>query len=48
VAQGGHFVSDVVFSGWAVWLTYLLIRYIWLMLRLRRFRRLHAQAQSLK
>jgi membrane-associated PAP2 superfamily phosphatase len=48
VAQGGHFFSDVVFSGWAVWLTYLLIRYIWLMLRLRRFRRLRAQAQSLK
>ena len=48
VAQGGHFVSDVVFSGWAVWLTYLLIRYIWLMLRLRRLRRLHTQVQSLK
>jgi len=48
VAQGGHFVSDVVFSGWAVWLTYLLIRYIWVMLRLRRFRRLRTQAQSLK
>ncbi len=48
MAQGGHFFSDVVFSGWAVWLTYLVIRYIWLMLGLRRFRRLRAQVQSLK
>jgi len=48
VAQGGHFFSDVVFSGWAVWLSYLLIRYIWLLLRMRRFRRRHVQPWSLK
>lgn len=42
VAQGGHFVSDVVFSGWAIWLTYLLIRRIWLVLRWSRLRRQHA------
>jgi lipid A 4'-phosphatase len=48
VAQGGHFVSDVVFSGWAVWLTYLLIRYIWLVLRLRRFKDCQNMASSLK
>lgn len=41
VAQGGHFVSDVVFSGWAIWLTYLLIRHIWLVLRLSLLRRQH-------
>ena len=48
VAQGGHFFSDVVFSGWAVWLTYLLIRYIWLVLRLRRFKDCQNTASSLK
>jgi hypothetical protein len=37
IAQGGHFLSDVVFAGWAVWLTYVLIRQIWLRLRLRRY-----------
>ncbi len=36
MAQGGHFLSDVVFSGWAVWLTYVLIRYAWLYLRLHK------------
>ena len=48
VAQGGHFFSDVVFSGWAVWLTYLLIRYIWLVHRLRRFKDCQNTASSLK
>jgi lipid A 4'-phosphatase len=48
VAQGGHFFSDVVFSGWAVWLTYLLIRYIWLVHRLRRFKDCQNMASSLK
>lgn len=48
VAQGGHFLSDVVFSGWAVWLTYLLIRYSWLLLRLRRWKRLQSVSSSLK
>jgi lipid A 4'-phosphatase len=48
VAQGGHFFSDVVFSGWAVWLTYLLIRYIWLVHRLRRFKDCQNTSSSLK
>jgi lipid A 4'-phosphatase len=48
VIQGGHFFSDVVFSGWAVWLTYLLIRYIWLVLRLRRLKDCQNTASSLK
>jgi lipid A 4'-phosphatase len=48
VAQGGHFFSDVVFSGWAVWLTYLLIRHIWLVLRLRRLKDCKNTASSLK
>ena len=39
IAQGGHFLSDVVFSGWAVWLTYLLIRYVGLLLRWQRSKR---------
>lgn len=34
MAQGGHFLSDVMFSGWAVWLTYVMVRYAWLYLRL--------------
>ena len=38
MAQGGHFLSDVVFAGWAVWLTYMLIRYVWLYLQLKHFR----------
>lgn len=38
IAQGGHFLSDVVFSGWAVWLTYLGIRQMGLFLRRRRFK----------
>jgi lipid A 4'-phosphatase len=48
VAQGGHFFSDVVFSGWAVWLTYLLIRHIGLVLRLRRLKDCQNTASSLK
>lgn len=48
VIQGGHFFSDVVFSGWAVWLTYLLIRYIWLVLRLRRLKDCQNTVSSLK
>ena len=39
IAQGGHFLSDVVFSGWAVWLTYLGIRQLGLFLRWRRSKR---------
>jgi len=48
VVQGGHFFSDVVFSGWAVWLTYLLIRHIGLVLRLRRLKDCQNTSSSLK
>lgn len=33
IAQGGHFLSDIIFSFVAVWLTYLLIRGVWLRFR---------------
>ena len=36
VMQGGHFLSDVVFSGWVIWLSMQAIRAVWL--RLRRLR----------
>jgi lipid A 4'-phosphatase len=41
VIQGGHFLSDVVFSGLAVWGTALLVRTFWLRWRLRRYLRRH-------
>lgn len=33
IAQGGHFLSDVIFSFLAIWFTHLLIRFIWLRFR---------------
>jgi len=39
IMQGGHFLSDVIFSGWAVWLTYVLMRQTWLWLRCQGFKR---------
>ena len=36
IAQGGHFLSDIVFSGLAIWGTGLLIRSLWLHWRCRR------------
>ena len=36
VMQGGHFLSDIIFSGWFMWLTYQLVRGAWL--RYRRMR----------
>jgi len=39
IAQGGHFGSDVLFSGLCVWLCHALLREIWLRLALRRRRR---------
>ena len=39
IMQGGHFLSDVIFSGWAVWLTYLLIRQTWLWIKQQGFKR---------
>jgi len=44
IVQGGHFLSDVIFSGWAVWLTYILIRQAWLWLRLRGLTRRSSRA----
>jgi len=38
VAQGGHFASDVLFSGLALWGCHLVLRTAWLRLRLRRRR----------
>jgi lipid A 4'-phosphatase len=40
IAQGGHFLSDVVFSFLAIWLTHLLIHALWLRWRVRQIRRL--------
>ena len=39
IAQGGHFLSDVLFSGVIVWLVCLLLRQAWVRLRLRRRQR---------
>jgi lipid A 4'-phosphatase len=39
VMQGGHFLSDIIFSGWFMWLTYQLIRYAWLRYRHLRMHR---------
>ena len=33
IAQGGHFLSDVVFSFLAIWFVHLLIRFFWLRFR---------------
>jgi len=44
--QGGHFLSDVVFSGWFIWLTYWLIRSVWIRWRWYQIHRLH-QPQNL-
>jgi len=44
IVQGGHFLSDVIFSGWAVWLTYILMRQAWLWLRLQGFKRRSSMA----
>jgi lipid A 4'-phosphatase len=40
IAQGGHFLSDVVFSFLAIWLTHLFIHALWLRWRVRQIRRL--------
>lgn len=36
ISQGGHFVSDVIFAGLAVWTSVALVRSVWLRLRLWR------------
>ena len=49
IMQGGHYLSDVVFSGWFIWLTYTLIREAWLRLRASRIQRIrHLNAQTLQ
>ena len=45
IMQGGHFLSDIVFSGWFIWLTYQLIRAVWLRRRYARIRSF-AKAQT--
>jgi lipid A 4'-phosphatase len=35
VMQGGHFLSDTLFSGWAIWATGWIVREAWLRLRAR-------------
>ena len=35
IAQGGHFLSDVVFSFLAIWMSHLLVRSLWLRFRSR-------------
>lgn len=35
IAQGGHFLSDVVFSFLAIWMSHLIVRALWLRFRLR-------------
>jgi len=37
VVQGGHFLSDVVFSFVAIWVSHLLIRSVWIRFRLWQF-----------
>ena len=39
VMQGGHFLSDVVFYGWVIWLSMQAIRAVWLRLRRRRLQK---------
>lgn len=46
IMQGGHFLSDVVFAGLAVWGTALAVRAVWLRWRLWRRRRHSDQAKT--
>lgn len=46
IMQGGHFLSDVVFSGWVIWLTTQAIRSLWLRWRWRRKKALHPAMPS--
>lgn len=39
IAQGGHFLSDIVFAGLSIWGSVILIRLGWLHWRVRRLRR---------
>jgi lipid A 4'-phosphatase len=47
IMQGGHFLSDVVFSGWVIWLSTQAIRALWLRWRWRRLQTYqHGQAST--
>ena len=49
IMQGGHYLSDVVFSGWFIWLTHALIREAWLRLRAARIQKIrHSMSPSLQ
>jgi lipid A 4'-phosphatase len=37
IAQGGHFLSDVLFAGWTIWLIEQFIRAVWLRWRCLQF-----------
>jgi lipid A 4'-phosphatase len=43
VAQGGHFLSDIVFAFLTIWICHLVMRFTWLNFRLWQFRRLNLQ-----
>ena len=38
IAQGGHFLSDIVFAFMAIWMCHLVVRFTWLHFRLWQFR----------
>jgi lipid A 4'-phosphatase len=38
IAQGGHFLSDIVFSYLAIWISYLAIRSVWMRFRVWQLR----------
>ncbi len=46
VMQGGHFLSDTLFSGWALWATGWVVREAWLRRVARRRRQARGQAGS--
>jgi lipid A 4'-phosphatase len=46
IAQGGHFLSDVIFAGWVIWLVFQSIRHSWLHWRLRKLRRRRLLSQQ--
>jgi len=47
IAQGGHFLSDVVYSFLAIWLSHLILRGLWLRFRARQIHRSHHLVSSL-
>ena len=47
IAQGGHFLSDIIFAFFAIWGSHLLIRAVWLRFRAWQLERLFSRAQQL-